>query len=186
MPKLFMLLIGAVPPGRNTEQHDIFFGVAEELKELIPDVIDFWPETNGKLHFDAWREVKMVNGYSVNVEAATDKTTESSARLFFINLGGYKPNEFEEFHYKMIIAAKDKGEAVAKAKETAFYKHTGFKGADSHIDDKFGIDVDDIFEIRDILNNKTKEKYRIVVTLAAQNTAEDEIHLGYFKLSSFV
>jgi len=50
----------------------------------------------------------------------------------------------------MIVAAGDKGEAVKQAKNTAFYKHTGFKGADSHIDKKYGVDVDDFFEIADI------------------------------------
>jgi hypothetical protein len=50
----------------------------------------------------------------------------------------------------MIIAAKDKSEAVTISKQTAFFRHTGFKGATAHIDDKFGIDVDDIYEIKDL------------------------------------
>jgi hypothetical protein len=29
----------------------------------------------------------------------------SLAQLFFINLGGYKENEFEEYHYKMLAVA---------------------------------------------------------------------------------
>ncbi|MEP6700612.1 MAG: DUF1543 domain-containing protein, partial [Bacteroidota bacterium] len=32
MPKLFMLLIGCKPLGRNIEQHDIFFGIGETIK----------------------------------------------------------------------------------------------------------------------------------------------------------
>jgi hypothetical protein len=31
--------------------------------------------------------------------------TSSPEQLFFINLGGYKENEFEEYHYKMITVA---------------------------------------------------------------------------------
>ena len=49
-------------------------------------------------------------------------------------------------------------EATKKAKATSFYKHYGFKGATSHIDDKFGIDVDDIFNVADILSAELKEK----------------------------
>ena len=183
MPKLFMLLIGASPPDRNIEQHDVFFGIGETIKDLIPDIISFWPGNN-KLHFDAWREVTNVNGYKVEIITDDQFRNDNSFRLFFINLGGYKKNEFEEFHYKMIIAAKDKSEAVTTSKQTAFFRHTGFKGATAHIDDKFGIDVDDIYEIKDILPPSAKEKYHVLVS-PAEITAQDDIHLGYFKLSMF-
>jgi len=183
MPKLYMLLIGASPPERNIEQHDVFFGIGDSIKDLIPDVLTFWPG-NTKLHFDAWREVTSVNGYKVEVFLKTENKQDSTSKLFFINLGGYKQNEFEEFHYKMVIAAADKSEAVNLSKQTAFFRHTGFKGATSHIDDKFGVDVDDIYEIADILPAGIKEKYSISV-IPSDPLTEDEIHLGYFKLSMF-
>ncbi len=183
MPKLFMLLIGATPPDRNIEQHDVFFGIGETIKDLIPDVETFWPGNN-KLHFDAWREVTSVNGRKVEVVLKNENRQNGPFKLFFINLGGYKQHEFEEFHYKMIIAAADKAEAINISKQTAFFKHTGFKGATSHIDDKFGVDVDDIYEINDILPAAIKEKYGLLVT-PADSLAEDEINLGYFKLSMF-
>ena len=181
--KLFMLLLGASPIGRFTEQHDIFFGIAEEIKDLKQDLMDFWPEAGLKLHIDGWREVNLVNGFQVKiVPRGDDSDDQITTRLFFINLGGYKQNEFEEYHYKIIVAAKDKGEAVQSAKQTSFYKHTGFKGADSHIDDKYGVDVDDLYEITDILPAHMKQQYRIVLT-PADAAVEDEIHLGYLKLS---
>lgn len=182
MPKLFMLLIGATPPGRHIEQHDVFFSIGETVKDVIPDVVAFWPEAKGKLHFDAWREVTAVNGFRVQV--VEGEKMESPARLFFINLGGYKRDEFEEFHYKMIVAAADKGEAVKQSKQTAFFRHTGFKGANAHIDDKYGVDVDDIYAIADILPASAKKKYNLLVTPSGSGLAEDEIHLGYFKLDA--
>lgn len=180
MPKLYMLLIGCSPPGRHTEQHDVFFGIANSIKELLPDVIAFWPEARGKLHIDAWREVSLVNGYEVQVVESSDH--RSDTQLFFINLGGYKPGEFEEFHYKMIVAAPDKNEAMRQSKQTAFFKHTGFKGATSHIDDKYGVDVDDIFSIREILPAETKTRYSLSINPAPDGAADDTIHLGYFRL----
>ena len=177
-----MLLIGASPPGRNIEQHDVFFGIGDSLKDLIPVVVSFWPGNN-KLHFDAWREVTNVNGYKVEV-VLKNENISNQFKLFFINLGGYKQDEFEEFHYKMVIAAADKSEAINISKNTAFFRHTGFKGATSHIDDKYGVDVDDVYEITDILPMELKEKYSIVV-YPDNTTAEDDIHLGYFKLSMF-
>lgn len=195
MARLFMLLIGCKPPGRNVEQHDVLFCIGESIRDIIPQVLAFWPEAKGKLHFDAWREVTKVDGYSVKViekkpgagssQANGSETGQpENVQLFFLNLGGYKPGEFEEFHYKMIIAAADKGEAVKKARRVAFFQHTGFKGANAHIDERYGVDVDDFFAIPDILPPVTKGKYSLEITPAAPNQAEDVIHLGYFRLEN--
>ena len=184
--KLYMLLLGCKPKGRHTEQHDVFFGIGTKPADLIPDMLQFWPEAKGVLHVDAWREVTRVNGYAVQViEKTAQPGFSDSLKLFFINLGGYKPNEFDEFHYKMLVACDGKGTAVAAAKKTAFYQHTGFKGATTHIDDKYGVDVDDLYEIKDILPEGMKEKYSIKV-LPAQHIQKDEWHLGYTKLSKLV
>lgn len=180
--KLYMLLLGCRPKGRHTEQHDVFFGIGTKLADLIPDMLQFWPEAKGVLHVDAWREVTRVNGYTVQVvEKIPQPAFSDTLKLFFINLGGYKPNEFDEFHYKMLVACAGKGTAVATAKKTAFYQHTGFKGATSHIDDKYGVDVDDMYEIKDILPPYLKEKYQLVISTGTELT-EDILHLGYFKL----
>jgi len=183
--KLFMVLIGCKPKGRHTEQHDIFFGIAPSMKEILPQIIAFWPEAEGDLHIDGWREVSQVDGYKVSVlPKSSDVLSEPAPQLFFINLGGYKENEFDEFHYKMVVASNDKAEAVKRAKATAFYKHTQFEGAKSHIDDKYGVDVDDLYQIEEILHNSLIQEYSIHLSPAPQKT-EDQLHLGYFKLTSF-
>ena len=180
--KLYMCLLGCTPLGRNIEQHDVFFGIGQILKDLVPAITQFWPEANGKIHIDAWREVTQVDGYAVQVVQKTEAVENISREtLFFINLGGYKQNEFEEFHYKMLAVAEDKGTAVQQAKQTAFYKHTGFKGAESHIDDRYGIDVDDVCEISDILPIQLKEQYSIKLSKQL-STQEDQLHMGYLKL----
>lgn len=181
-----MLLLGCKPDGRNTEQHDMFFTISDSLQNTVAAIKNFWPEAKEKIHIDAWREVKHVDGFAIDVlKKAEGKAVVQSAanKLFFINLGGYKQNEFEEFHYKMLVVAADKGVAIQKAKQTAFYKHCGFEGANSHIDDKYGVDVDDLCEISDILPEAIKDKFSLVITEAG-STEEDTIHLGYFKLST--
>ncbi len=181
--KLFMVLIGCRPKGRHTEQHDVFFGIADELRDLIPAFKSFWPEAKGKMHVDGFREVKQVNGYTVSILPKINEPVAENAKLFFINLGGYKKNEFEEFHYKMLVAASDKSAAIAYSKQTAFFKHTHFEGANSHIDDKYGIDVDDFYEIEDILDPNSRAKYTISL-VKTDLELEDSIQLGYFKLST--
>jgi hypothetical protein len=130
--------------------------------------------------------VQKVGRYTVDV-IARDSLKEinraTDAKLFFINLGGYKPGEFEEFHYKLLVAGPDKGSAILQAKQSAFYKHTGFDGAGSHVDDKYGVDVDDACEIADILPPATKAKYaiRLAVSNANEGEQDDKITLGYIR-----
>lgn len=180
-----MILLGATPKGRNIEQHDIFFGIGHSLKELLPEMLAFWPEAKDKIHIDAYRIVNKVGDYQVTVVDKGQSIHADLNRLFFLNLGGYKKGEFEELHYKMVVVADQKAKAIQEAKTTAFYKHVGFKGATSHIDDKFGVDVDDIFEIKDILSAQTKMKYSLKFTKAAQ-LPEDELVLGYIPISKLV
>ena len=179
-----MLLLGCKPVGRNTEQHDIFFGIADNLKGLIPAINKFWPEANNKIHIDAWREVNFVDDFEVQVykkKAADFNSDHQKTKLFFLNLGGYKEGEFEEYHYKILAACETKSAAIQHARSTAFYKHTGFKGAASHIDDKYGVDVDDIFDIEDILPPDVKEIYGLNIFLST-TPVEDKLNLGYLQL----
>lgn len=179
--KLYMILLGCRPPGRFTEQHDIFFGIGSSVKDLLPNIKKSWPEAKGKIHLDAFREVNFVNGYNIVVsERDLFVSDEGKLKLFFINLGGYKKGEFDEFHYKMLVVAENQSEAIALSKETAFFKHTGFQGAPSHVDDKYGIDVDDIFEVQEILSQAFKGNYQLEIS--KQEGPEDEIQLGFFPL----
>jgi hypothetical protein len=191
--KLFMVLLGCKPAGRNTEQHDIFFSIGRSIDDLLPEVIKFWPEAKGKVHIDAWREVNQVDDYSIQVveKGATERSAgkeEKALSLFFINLGGYRENEFDEAHYKMLVVDNDVEGAKAKAKKALFYKLTTLEDSDthhnamSHIDDKYGIDIDDMYEIQDILPEEIKHKYVIQISNTGLGRA-DGIHLGYLKIN---
>ncbi len=173
-------MLGCRPKGRYTEQHDIFFGIGKSLKELIPEMKAFWPEAKGQIHIDAWREVTAVDQFKIEV-VAKGTVTKSKSQLFFINLGGYKENEFEEYHYKVLTVGESLSEATKKAKATTFYKHYGFKGATSHIDDKFGIDIDDLYNVKEILSLNLIEQFELQIT-AKENLIEDELHIGYLKI----
>jgi hypothetical protein len=181
---LFMVMLGATPAGRFTEQHDIFFGIATHLEELVPAMKAFWPEAKGKIHIDAWRTVSAVDGYKIEIGTHLKKSSNQE-KLFFINLGGYKENEFEEYHYKVLTVAKNKSEAIKKAKQTTFYMHSGFKGATSHIDDKYGVDVDDIYDIEDILAPHYKEQNSLKITKSS-DLPSDVLEIGYLKIDKLL
>lgn len=183
--KLFMVMLGATPPGRHIEQHDIFFGIGTSLKDFVADMKAFWPEPE-RIHIDVWREVTVVENYKVII-VPNDQPKSSEAinkKLFFINLGGYQANKFEEQHYVLLTVKNDRAEAFREAKETFFYKNNSFgKAGSSHIDDKFGVDVDDLYEIDDVLAPVLKEKYRVEL-YPLNGEPEDELHLGYVKMST--
>ncbi|MDH6250438.1 hypothetical protein M2347_000165 [Chryseobacterium sp. H1D6B] len=178
--KLFYIILGATPKGRNIEQHDVFFGIAENLKDLVPDMKDFWKEAEGKIHIDCYQEVKFADGYEVKIVEKTNETSEN--QLYFINLGGYKRGYFEEFHEQHLMVGSSMGEIVKKAKGTEFYKTMGFESAVSHIDDKHGVDIDDIFNVNDILPESMKQKYSIVLEKTETENQENIIGLGYLKI----
>lgn len=180
--KLFFFLTGCKLANRFTEQHDVFFGIAKTPSHLIPAIKNFWAGAEN-LHIDCWREVTNINGYQVKVLPKGEVAAQPGGlSLFFINMGGYRKGEFEEFHFKDIFAAPNPEEAIKLAKKTSFYRNYGFKGAVAHVDNKYGVDVDEVYQIEEILSPDDKANYRIVVTNEIAGSP-DEIHLGYTPLS---
>lgn len=182
--KLYMVLLGSKAEGRNVEQHDFFFGVATSLAQLVPQLNAFWPEAGKSLHIDGWREVTAVDGYRVEVYQKTAEDPIPEQRLFFINLGGYTAGRLEEQHYTLLSVCADKAEATQRAKKEAFFKQAsvaGVKGANAHIDEKYGIDVDDIHRIEDIWHPQLVQNYGIKL-IPTESLIPDEVHLGYFRL----
>ncbi|MBO9620572.1 MAG: DUF1543 domain-containing protein [Niabella sp.] len=180
--KLFYLLLGCTPRGRHTEQHDVFFCIGKNLPELVPHINAFWPEAAGNIHIDAWREVNVVNGYKIIVQERGGQAAKA-VQLFFINLGGYQPGVFEEYHYKLLAAANDLGNAIQQAKQTSFYKdYNAAAQAASHVDNKYGVDVDEVFTVEDILPAAQKKQFAITLQQEEQ-LKEDTLHIGYLKLS---
>ncbi|WP_027377147.1 DUF1543 domain-containing protein [Kaistella palustris] len=178
--KLFYTILGATPTGRNTEQHDVFFGIAETLKDLIPHMKSFWPEAKGQIHIDCYQEVQFADGFEIKIVEKTSKVFDE--HLFFINLGGYQPGRFEELHQQYLMVGKSLGEIIKRVKQTEFYKTMGFKNATSHIDDKHGVDIDDIFKVNDILPPEMKSKYSIQLVKSPEELQENFTHIGYLKI----
>jgi hypothetical protein len=184
--KLYFIMLGCTAKGRLTEQHDVFFGIGNSLSQLVPKIKEFWPDANKDIHIDVWREVTVVDNFSISVVSKNDvlESNLNSPKLFFLNLGGYKQNEFEEYHYKMLTVAETIADAIKKSKKSVFYKHFGFKGAVSHIDEKYGIDVDDLHNVSNILSSSEKDLYSIKITPSNEIfVKQDEFHIGYLKLN---
>ena len=176
--KLFYIIVGGEPAERNIEQHDVFFGIAERVEDLHTEIKQFWKGV--KLHIDCYQEVKFVDGYEIKI---VEKSTEAGEdQLYFINLGGYKPGHFEEFHEQHLMVGKSMAEVIKRVKKTTFYKTMGFKNAPSHIDDKLGVDIDDLYTVNDLLSQITKQKYSIILEKSECENQENVMKVGYFKI----
>jgi hypothetical protein len=79
-------------------------------------------------------------------------------KIIFIKSWRYKENEFEEYHYK-ILAVAESFEMASKKPKQLPSTNIAVSTSYFHIDDKYGIDVDDIYNVDDILDAKLKEKY---------------------------
>ena len=186
---LYMLKIGATPKGRLIEQHDIFFGIANEVHELIPHFELAWQEIKDIWHLDAYRKITAVDGYRIEIINKDDNPNypPNDKHLYFVNLGGYKPNHFEEYHHKLLIVADDIHQATAIAKQSEFYQEFNIANtrATSHIDDKYGVDIDEIHNVSDVLPQAFKDRYRLRITADSTATA-DEMVIGYLPKKLFV
>ncbi len=176
--KLFYAILGATPPGRHIEQHDVFFGIAEQLEDLYDEMRSFW--SDAKIHIDCFQEVLFADGYEVEiVEGPSDPQAE---QLFFINLGGYKPGHFVEYHEMHLMVGPALSDIIKRVKQTEFYKTMGFKNAMSHIDEKFGVDIDDVYNVNDLLSAETKSRFSIVLKRSDAEHQENPMKIGYHRL----
>lgn len=206
--KLFMLKIGARPQGRLIEQHDVMFVIANSLSETIESVNQHWPAVKNNWHLDAWREVKRVGDYQIllsknslskdnaladNIFAddrVDNKLDNQGKQLYFVNLGGYLPGQFEEFHYKTLVVAETLGKATAQVKKTAFYQDYTFDNVDtaksgvatSHVDDKHQLDLDEIHCVADLLPSDFALTILPLTEPEKNQLADDALHIGYLSL----
>lgn len=210
---LFCILLGGTPKGRNTEQHDVMFAVANQIEDLYDEMKVFWHRpvvadvttelkkllpgidtsklgesllktlsARDKIHIDAWMKVEYAGNYRVLIAPLNTNTAQADRKLYFVNLGGYKEGEFEEFHKKLFVIATGVTDAMAQLRSHSFMKeytpvNLGTK-AKAHFDDKHELtfEADDIVCIADVITNYT------LVLEPTNNTAVNETVIGYIPL----
>ena len=190
MPTLFMVQLGGRPKGRLIEQHDILFGVANQVSELVDDINHHWPEVKNKWHIDSYRAITKVGNHTVKlIESNNQTANDNGLKLFFINLGGYQQGSFEEFHHKLLIVAATQAEAIKQAKQSTFYKEFTFKDKDtpfnaaSHIDDKFEVDIDDIYNVNDLVSN-IQILIEPISDIGDSDVIKDKEYVGYLSIKN--
>ena len=189
MLTLYMVQLGGRPKGRLIEQHDIFFGAASQVSDLIADINEHWPEVKNKWHIDSYRAITKVGSYAIKLIEPSQQLKAADLKLFFINLGGYQQGSFEEFHYKLLIVAPNQADAIKQAKKSDFYKQFTLKdetspfNAASHIDDKFAVDIDDIYNVNDLISN-VQLSIEPISDTDELNAKADKEYVGYLSIKN--
>jgi len=139
--KLFAVLLGGnCAPRSNTELHDVVFVAGERLEDTHEDLRAAWFGTPAGLHIDGWAELDLVDGHRISLRR---ERPAGGQRLYFVNLGGYRPQELQEAHANTFLVAASPEEAKARAKQALLQGH-----ASVHTDDLY--DVDDCLEIGEV------------------------------------
>lgn len=113
---LFVIYVGGRTETSLIEVHDIHFAVGGKIEDTYDQVKKQWWGTPKSLHLDAWGMVKSVDGYDIILK--NEPVIDKLNKLYFINLGGYDPNEFTELHKNLFVVAENEGDAKVKAKAT--------------------------------------------------------------------
>ena len=114
---LYAVMLGGKHPLARIEVHDVVFAVGDSLQDLYPQLKKQWFGSAKGLHIDAWMAIDGIEQYQVQLSTAAPPP--DSLRLYFINLGGYVPEEFGEAHRYVLMLANSKQQARAKARKHA-------------------------------------------------------------------
>ncbi len=152
-----------------------------DAQTLANDLLQKWSQRD-KVHIDAWMKVDYASGYKVIVREKVEAVKQESQSLYFVNLGGYKEGEFEEFHKKVFVVASGVPDIMVQLRNHDFMKEytpeaLGTK-AKAHLDDKHKVE----FEADDILCiSEAIADYEIVLE-KTDAIGENETMIGYVPL----
>jgi hypothetical protein len=113
--KLFAFYVGGETETSNTELHDMRFAVGERVEDCYENLRRQWWGTPESLHIDCWTGLTHSDGYSISLRPEVSSGIE---KLFFVNLGGYDPDQFTELHSNVFVVAPNKAEAKKRALAT--------------------------------------------------------------------
>jgi len=114
--QLFAVTLGGRAPKGNTELHDVVFVSGETIEATYDQLLAKWFGQPQRLHLDSWIAVDVVDGHRVRLGEASDSTK----RLYFVNLGAYAAETFAEVHANGLFVAETREDAKIRAKTILF------------------------------------------------------------------
>jgi hypothetical protein len=136
-PQLFLVVLGGRSAGCQIEQHDVRFVAGRSIDDTLPELRRQWFGRRDGLHLDAYMAVRAVDGWGVSLGHVP--AAPRPERLWFVNLGAYRPDSLAELHHFGLVVASSPQAAKATAKAAA--KRQWLRGAlHQHKDDLCAVD----------------------------------------------
>lgn len=179
--KLFAVYLGGRADRCNIEVHDVVFVVGDSIEETYTLLGKKWFGNLQGFHIDSYVELKNIDGYEIGI--SQEPIEESTKKLYFINMGAYKSEEFTEYHQSAFYVADSVPDAIRRAQAELCQGLEVIHKDDMVILDKVGnpleFDVDDVLEITEI------DEYYIFLTPGAESVQPKPIS-KYIKLEELI
>ncbi|MCP9776152.1 DUF1543 domain-containing protein [Cyanobium sp. WAJ14-Wanaka] len=114
VPQLWLVVLGGRAPGCHIELHDVRFVAAADIEAAIPELRRQWFGKREGLHLDAYVKVQAVDGWEVSL--GREPAVPRPERLWFVNLGAYRPDSLAELHHFGLVVAPSAAAAKGAAK----------------------------------------------------------------------
>ena len=132
-PCLWLVVLGGRTASSHIELHDVRFVAGRSIEETLPDLRRQWFGRREGLHLDSFMAVRAIDGYAVHL--GREPSPPRPQRLWFVNLGAYRPDSLAELHHFGLVVASSAQAAKAAA------KRQWLRGAlQAHKDDLFAVD----------------------------------------------
>ena len=111
---LFLVVLGGRHGISLIEQHDVRFVAGKHIDDTIPELRRQWFGRREGLHLDSYMAVRAVDGFTVSL--GQEPPSPRPERLWFVNLGAYRPDCLAEQHHFGLVVARSAAGAKAAAK----------------------------------------------------------------------
>lgn len=158
------------------------FVVGSSIEETYPLLAKKWFGNLQGFHIDSYIELQNIDGYQI--ELSQDLPKENSLnKLYFINLGAYKPGEFTEYHQSAFYVADSSPDAVRRAKSELCQGLQTIHKDDVVLLDRVSHPVD--FDVDDVLELQEVDSYNIFLSPTTSIEQMTPVS-AYIKLDSLV
>ena len=113
-PVLFLAVLGGRLATSHIELHDVRFVAGHCLDDTIPELRRQWFGRRDGLHLDSYMAVRAIDGWTVRLGRTAPPPLPE--RLWFVNLGAYRPDSLAELHHFGLVVARSPQAAKAAAK----------------------------------------------------------------------
>ena len=122
------------------------FIIANKIEDTYDELISSWWGKPKTLHLDACGASEYTDGYNIYIKNELAENCKN--KLYFVNLGGYNSNEFNELQKNVFILVPNESKAKVKALKQILDRKA------HHRDYQF--EVEDILDVSCILSENKK------------------------------